>query len=58
MKNEECNNAIKRTFKSINILEIEKFIDNIECMEKARKDFYKKVMIVRYDTLRNVYEKI
>ena len=58
MKNEECNNAIKRTFKSINILEIEKFIDNIECMEKARKDFYKKVMIVRYYTLRNVYEKI
>ena len=58
MKNKECNNAIKRTFKSINILEIEKFIDNIECMEKARKDFYKKVMKVRYDILRDVYERI
>ena len=58
MKNKECNNAIKRIFMSINILEIEKFIDNIECMEKARKDFYKKVMKVRYDILRDVYERI
>ena len=58
MKNKECNNAIKRIFMSINILEIEKFIDNIECMEKARKDFYKEVMKVRYDILRDVYERI
>ena len=44
MQNEECNNAIKRLFSNINIEEINKFIDNIECISNIRKDFYKNII--------------
>ena len=43
MKNEECNNALKRLFSNINISEICKFIDNVEYLSITRKDFYKKI---------------
>ena len=58
MKNKECNNAIKRLFANINIIEINKFIDNIECMSNVRKEFYKKIIEQRYDIIKNVYEHI
>ena len=58
MKNEECNNAIKRIFININIDEIRKFIDNIECMSDIRKDFYKKIIEQRYDIIKKIYENI
>lgn len=58
MKNEECNNAIKRLFTNINIDEIREFIDNIECMSDIRKDFYKKIIEQRYDIIKGVYENI
>ena len=58
MKNEECNNAIKRLFANINIIEINKFIDNIECMSNVRKEFYKRIIEQRYDIIKNVYEHI
>lgn len=58
MENEECNNAIKRLFININIDEIKKFIDNIECMSKIRKDFYKQIIEQRYDIIKRVYENI
>ena len=58
MKNEECNNAIKRIFNNINITEIEKFVDNIECISEVRKNFYKKVMKYRYEILKEVYKKL
>ncbi len=57
-KNEECNNAIKRLFKNINIDKINKFIDDIECISNIRKDFYKKIIKQRYDILEKVYESI
>lgn len=57
-KNEECNNALKRVFNIINIKKVNEFIDNIECMSKARKSFYKKILNIRYDILKEVYEKI
>lgn len=57
-KNKECNNAIKRIFTNINLEEIEKFIDNIECMSNIRKDFYKKLIRRRYESIRSVYENI
>ena len=41
MKNKECNDAIKRIFTYINMDGIKSFIDGIECMSKARKEFYK-----------------
>ena len=58
MKNEECNNAIKRLFVNINIEEIEKFIDSIECISNIRKNFYKQIIEQRYDILKKVYENI
>ena len=58
MKNEECNNAIKRIFDNIDIEEIENFIDNIECISEVRKNFYKKVMKYRYEILKEVYKKL
>lgn len=57
-KNEECNNAIKEVFEKINMNEIKKFIDSIECMSKTRKDFYKKIILQRYNIIKNVYETI
>ena len=58
MKNEECNNAIKRIFKKIDIKEIDIFIDNIECMSSSRKEFYKEIIGQRYKYIEEVYKKL
>lgn len=58
MKNEECNNAIKRIFLNINIDEINKFIDNVEAISETRKDFYKNIITNRFKILKEVYENI
>ncbi len=58
MENEECNNAIKRLFLNINIDEINTFIENVECMSGVRKDFYKKIIAMRYEIIKEVYEAI
>lgn len=58
MKNEECNCAIKRLFPSINIEEIKKMIDGIECMIEVRKDFYKKILEYRYEILKTIYRDL
>ena len=58
MKNKECNNAIKRLFLNINMDIINKFIDSVEGMSTARKDFYKKMIEKRYEILKEVYGKI
>lgn len=58
MKNEECNQAISRIFTKIDLNEIKNFIDKIECMSNIRKEFYKKIISLRYDILKTVYEKI
>ena len=54
MKNEECNDAIKRIFTYINMDGIKSFIDGIECMSKARKEFYKNIIHIRYNILKKV----
>ena len=54
MKNQECNNAIKRLFANIDIDKIENFIDNIECMTDIRKEFYKRIINQRYAIIRKV----
>lgn len=56
LKNKECNKAINRVWKNINIDEINKFIDEIEGMSKVRKDFYKKIINIRYKIIKEVYE--
>lgn len=58
MKNEECNNAIKRIFININMDEINKFIDTIECMSDLRKNFYKEIIAQRYEIIKVIYENI
>ena len=58
MKNKECNNALKRLFVNIDINKIKKFIDDIDCISKIRKDFYKAIMEQRYDMIKKVYEHI
>ncbi|MCI8345063.1 MAG: CtkA family protein [Clostridia bacterium] len=57
-KNEECNNAIKRLFLSIDIDKINKFIDDAEGISKTRKEFYKKIIDKKYEILKGVYENI
>ena len=58
MKNEECNKAIHRVFKNIKLEEIENFIKNIECMTDTRKEFYTKIIKIRYHIIKNVYNKL
>lgn len=57
-KNKECNKAILRVFKNIKIDEINKFIDEISCMSNERKEFYKKIINIRYKIIKEVYNKI
>ena len=58
MKNEDCNEAIYRVFKKINIEDVNKFIDEISCMSSVRKNFYKKIINLRYEIIKDVYNSI
>lgn len=58
MENKECNDAIKRKFKKVNINEIHFFIDGIESISNVRKKFYKEIISYRYNNLKNIYEKL
>lgn len=58
IKNKECNNAVNRVFKKINIDEINIFIDKIPCMSIIRKEFYKKIIYYRYEIVKDVYNKL
>lgn len=57
MKNNECNAAIKRVFKKIDIIKIEDFINSIEGITNIRKEFYKNIIEQRYEIIKNVYER-
>ena len=57
-KNEECNKAICRMFDEIDIDEINKFIDEILYMSDVRKQFYKNIIKLRYDIIKEVYDKL
>lgn len=54
-KNEECYKAIIRVFKDINITKINNFIDGVSCMSNIRKEFYKKIINIRYKIIEEVY---
>ena len=58
MKNEECNKAIIRIFNNIKIEQIEKFIDEIDCILEIRKEFYKKIIAKRYEIIKETYERL
>ena len=57
-KNEECHKAIIRVFKDINIIKINSFIDGVSCMSNIRKEFYKKIINIRYKMIEEVYNRI
>lgn len=57
-KNEECNKAICRMYHKIDIEGINKFIDKIPNMSDVRKHFYKKIIKLRYDIIKEVYDKL
>ncbi len=56
--NNECNDAVKRIFKNIDILKIEEFINNIEGMSLVRKKFYINLIEIRYEMIKDTYNKI
>lgn len=58
MKNEECNKAIRRLFFTINMDEINNFIENVEGMSTVRKTFYKRMIEKRYEILKEVHENM
>lgn len=57
-KNEDCNKALLRVFKKINIEEINDFIDSIKGISKTRKNFYKNIINYRYNILNKIHKKI
>lgn len=57
-RNSECNNAICRVFKRLDIGVINNFIDEISCIPDFRKDFYKKIIGLRYELIKEVYYEI
>ena len=57
-KNQDCNNAIKRILPKVNIEKINDFIDGIDCMQDIRKDFYKNIIMIRYQILLDIFNKI
>ena len=57
-ENEACREAICRVFKKINIMEINNFIDEIECISNIRKEFYKEIIKLRYEIIKEVYNTI
>ena len=54
MKNKECNNALFWMFNKI----INDFIDNIDSISNKRKNFYKEIINIRYNILKNVYNEL
>lgn len=58
MKEEMCNEAIKRVFEDIKIDKILAFIDEIDAISTVRKEFYKRLIEYRYDIIKKVYDKI
>ena len=54
--NEECNKAIERIFPKIDLDIIKKWIDGIACMSAIRREFYQKLINLRYEILKNTYK--
>ena len=57
-KNKYVNDALIKVLPKINLEKIESFINNIECINDTRKEFYKKIIEYRYDILKNTYNEL
>ena len=55
MNNRDCNDAILRCFNKIKIDEIDNFIDDIGVISDVRRDFYKNIINIRYNVLKDIY---
>lgn len=59
LQNEECNKALMRIFPLINIDNINKIIDETPFISNIRKEFYKKIINLRYEKiLKYSYNKL
>lgn len=56
---EECNKAIMRVYHRIDMQQVEQIVNAIEGITDVRRDFYKKMLRVRYDKLlKEPYRKL
>ena len=55
---DNVNNALVRVLPNIDIDNINSFIDNIDCMSKVRREFYKKIIGFRYNILEKAYKRL
>lgn len=51
LENEECNKALLRVFPKINMSQISEIIENVPYISDIRKDFYKKIIKLRYEKI-------
>lgn len=58
LKNKDVYDAMLRVYPKISINNINNFIDKIEGISDIRKDFYKKIISIRYEILESIYNKI
>ena len=54
LENKECNKALLRIFPRIDIEKIEEIIDNTLYISNIRKEFYKKIIRLRYENILTV----
>ena len=59
VENEECNKALKRIYPLIDIEKINKIIEETPYISNIRKEFYKKIMNLRYEKIiKYSYQKL
>ena len=59
LKNQDCNNALKRIVPLIDINKINEIIEKTEYISDLRKEFYKRIVYERYNKiLKFAYEKL
>ena len=59
LKNQDCNNALKRIIPIIDMNTINEIIDKTEYISDLRKEFYKRIVYERYNKiLKFAYEKL
>ena len=56
--NTYINDAIKRVFPKINIVEIYNLINSITCITDSRKNYYKDIITIRYNIIKDKYNLI
>lgn len=58
MKNDNCNDAVKKIFLQININQIKEFVDEISYISEERKAFYLNIIEQRYNIIKTVYKSL